>query len=100
MEVNDGKFNAEVIEVISLAKMETINTDMVGKIMDGIVKNTADFGIFVKLPKLEDGLLHKNNLPETLRETFMGKFDSGDKIKVRIDKFTNKGIQLKLVDST
>lgn len=100
MEVNDGKFNAEVIEVISLAKMETINTDMVGKIMDGIVKNTADFGIFVKLPKLEDGLLHKNNLPKTLRETFIGKFDSGDKIKVRIDKFTNKGIQLKLVDST
>ena len=96
METDDGKFNAEVIEVIKLAKKEII----VGKVLDGIVKYTVEYGIFVKFPNLEDGLLHKNNLPKILKETFTSKFKSGEKIRVKIDKVTEKGLQLKLVDNT
>lgn len=98
METEDGNFHAEVIEVLSQPKKEETNNDLVGKILDGTVKSTADFGIFVRIPKLHDGLLHKNNLPERLKETFKDNFNSGDRIKVRIDKVTEKGLQLKLVE--
>lgn len=99
MESEDGNLHAEVIEVLSQPKKEIANADLVGKILDGTVKNTVDFGIFVQLSKLRDGLLHKNSLPESLKETFKDKFNSGDRIKVRIDKVTEKGLQLKLVEN-
>lgn len=99
IEAEDENFHAEVIEVLSQPKKEEINTDLVGKIFDGTVKNTVDFGIFVRLPKLNDGLLHKNKLPERLKETFKDNFNSGDRIKVRIDRVTEKGLQLKLVEN-
>ena len=97
MEAKDSKYhNAEVIEVISQPEKDTLNNDLVGKIIDGTVKNLAEFGIFVRLPKLCDGLIHKNNLPKKLKETFKDEFNSGDIIKVRIYKVTEKGLQLKL----
>lgn len=97
MEAEDGSLHAEVIEVHSQPKKEIIYTDLVGKIFDGTVKNITDFGIFVRLPKLRDGLLHKNNLPEVLKEGFKDQFNTGDSIKVQIDKVTEKGLQLKFV---
>ncbi len=97
MEAEDGSLHAEVIEVHSQPKKEIIYTDLVGKIFDGTVKNITDFGIFVRLPKLRDGLLHKNNLPEVLKEGCKDQFNTGDSIKVQIDKVTEKGLQLKFV---
>lgn len=99
MESEDGNLHAEVIEVLSQPNTKITNADLVGNILDGTVKNTVDFGVFVRLPKLRDGLLHKNNLPESLKETFKDKFNSGDRIKVSIDKVTEKGLQLKLVEN-
>jgi len=99
MESEDGKLHAEVIEVLSQPKKERRQNDLVGKILDGTVKNTAEFGIFVRLPKLPDGLLHKNNLPQRLKNTFKDEYSSGDRIKVRIEKVTEKGLQLKLVEN-
>ena len=97
METEDGNFHAEAIEILTQHKTEAIRTDLVGKILEGTVKTTVDFGIFVRLPKLRDGLLHKNNLPKNLKESFKGKFNSGDQIRVKIYRVTEKGLQLKLV---
>lgn len=99
IEGEDGNFHAEVIEVVNHRKKEPIKTDLVGKILEGTVKSTIDFGIFVLLPKLRDGLLHKNNLPEKFKETFQANFKSGDIIKVRIFRVTEKGLQLSLLDN-
>jgi len=99
MEAEDGTLHTEVIEVLSQPKKEIINTDIIGKILEGTVKNTVDFGIFVQLPKHRDGLLHKNSLPEVLKERFKDMFNTGDSIKVRIDNVTEKGLQLKLAEN-
>lgn len=96
MESYEGKNIAENISVIS--KSVSNNQDnIVGKIFDGVVKNVADFGVFVKLEGAPDGLLHKNSIPNNLRENLNSEFPKGKKIKVKIDKITEKGVQLKLI---
>ncbi len=96
MESYDGKNIAENISVIS--KSISSNRDnIVGKIFEGIVKNVADFGVFIKLEGAPDGLLHKNSIPNNLRENLNNEFPKGKRIKVKVDKVTDKGVQLKLL---
>ena len=91
--------NKQIAENITLLK--TVNSLVseqlkIGTVITGTVKNIADFGIFVRLNEKENGLLHKNALPGDLKNTFNEKFTSGQKVKVKIIKVTDKGAQLKL----
>lgn len=98
MESFDGKKIAENITIIE--QPATPKPDnLVGKIFDGIVKNVADFGVFVRLEGAPDGLIHKNSLPNNLKENLNNEFPKGKKIKVKIDKVTDKGVQLKLISN-
>lgn len=95
MESEDGKQYAENITILNQPSPE-LKSDMIGKTVDGTVKNIAEFGIFVRLPGMSDGLLHRNNLPSNLKKNFKDEFSTGDKIRVLIEKVTEKGLQLKL----
>jgi tetratricopeptide (TPR) repeat protein len=72
--------------------------DLVGKTFNGTVKNTVDFGVFFKLDGAPDGLLHKNSLPNNLKNNFKDEFPNGKKMSVKIDKVTDRGIQLVLAN--
>lgn len=99
MESFDGKTIAENITITEHPANAQPN-DLVGKTIDGIVKNVAEFGIFIRLQGAPDGLLHKNNLPNNLKDNFKVFFTQGKKIRVKIEKVTEKGIQLKLSGDT
>ncbi len=94
MESYDGKNIAENITITE--QLATPKTDsLVGKTFDGTVKNVAEFGVFIRLQGTPDGLLHKNSLPNNFKEVFT----QGKIVKVKIEKVTEKGIQLKLVET-
>ena len=98
MESYDGKNIAENITITE--QPATPKPDnLVGKTFDGTVKNVAEFGIFIRMQGGPDGLLHKNSLPNNLKNTFKDVFTQGKIVKVKIEKVTEKGIQLKLVDN-
>jgi tetratricopeptide (TPR) repeat protein len=92
----DNKQVAEHINVLKTENSHISEQLKIGTVITGTVKNTAAFGIFVRLNEKEDGLLHKNALPDDLKSTFNEKFSTGQKIKVKIIKVTEKGLQLKL----
>jgi ribosomal protein S1 len=94
----DNKQVAENIKVLKTEKSTTPNQFKLGALKTGTIKNFADFGIFVKLNEKEDGLLHKNRLPNHLKETFKMEFTPGQNIKVEIIKVTEKGPELKLAE--
>jgi hypothetical protein len=94
IEAFDGKNIAEAIDVISKPNIQVNKTYDEGEIVNGVVKNITNFGIFVKLPKKIDGLLHVNNLPEHLKGTYRENFKINENILVEVIKITAKGIQL------
>lgn len=96
MESFDGKVIAENIIIAEKSPINKSN-DLAGKIIDGTVKNVADFGIFIHLPGAPDGLLHKNSLPKNLKDNFKDVFTKGKKVRVKIEKVTEKGVQLKFI---
>lgn len=96
MESFDGKTIAENI-LITEQPTNAKPNELVGKTVDGIVKNVTEFGIFIRLEGASDGLLHKNNLPNNLKENFKNVFTQGKNVQVKIEKITEKGIQLKLI---
>lgn len=93
IEGENGKFHAEDILTKQPVKKEIINK-FIGKPTEGTIKNITDFGIFVQLSGLSDGLLHKNNMPHKLRNSFKEDFKIGDRIRVVVEQETEKGIQL------
>lgn len=98
MESYDGKNIAENITITE--QPATPKPDnLVGKTFDGTVKNVAEFGVFIRMKGAPDGLLHKNSLPNNLKNNFKEVFTQGKIVKVKIEKVTEKGIQLKLVDN-
>jgi len=98
MESYDGKNIAENITITE--QPATPKPDnLVGKTFEGTVKNVAEFGVFIRMQGAPDGLLHKNSLPNNLKDSFKEVFTQGKKVKVKIEKVTEKGIQLKLVDN-
>ena len=97
MKSYDGK---NIAENITITKQPvTLKPDnLVGKTFDGIVKNVAEFGIFIRMQGAPDGLLHKNSLPNNLKNNFKEVFTKGKIVKVKIERVTEKGLQLKLID--
>ena len=93
----DGKNIAECISILELPISQN-NDALIGKIIEGTVKNVVEFGIFIRIQGAKDGLLHKNNLPKDLKENFKEQFLPNKKVKVKIEKVTDKGIQLSYVD--
>ena len=55
-----------------------------GQVLDGVIKNVTDFGIFVGLPGVEvDGLIHVSDLSwKSITPTELEKYNKGDPIKV------------------
>lgn len=98
MESHDGK---SIAENITIAEQPTPNPvgNLLGKTFDGTVKNVAEFGVFIRLQAAPDGLLHKNSLPNNLKNNFKEVFAPGKIVKVRVEKVTEKGIQLRLVEN-
>ncbi|MFC7772475.1 S1 RNA-binding domain-containing protein [Flavobacterium sp. GCM10027622] len=87
-----GVLRAESIEVISVDNV--INKlDSIGKQFKGQVKNITDFGVFIKIEGMSDGLLHKKNFKDLNFKDFkVGMF-----INVKIINVTDKGISLEVV---
>ena len=98
MESFEGKDIAENITIIEQAANPKPD-NLVGKTFDGTVKNVAEFGIFFRMQGAQDGLLHKNSLPNNLKGCFKEVFTQGKIVKVKIEKVTEKGLNLKLVDN-
>lgn len=94
----DGEEIAENIKVIAKVELTMSTSDLEGKEFLGSVKNVADFGVFVRLDGLKDGLLHRSALPKSIQNNLNEHFKSGNKIKVRVSKVTDKGLQLKLIE--
>lgn len=101
VELHDGKKIAENIYVISKPKLN-YSENIVGKVIEAVVVGISEFGVFfeLELEGIKKGLLHKSNIPEKLRENLNSAFPKGKKVKVRVDKITDKGIQLKLADGS
>jgi len=97
----NGKPAGECIEVKKMPVRNAAPTDSSfpkGE-LEGTVKNVADFGVFIKIPGHGDGLLHKSKVPAKWQESMKEIFPTGKKVKVKIQKVTDKGTQLQLVDS-
>ena len=93
IEGENGKVHAEDI-FVKQTGITPSNKEFIGKSIEGTIKNITDFGIFVQLPGLSDGLLHRNNMPSELKESFKAEFKTGDKIRVVIERENEKGLQL------
>jgi len=97
----NGKPAAECIEVKKMPERKAASADFSfpkGE-LEGTVKNVADFGVFIKIPGHGDGLLHKSKLPTQWQESMKDVFPAGKKVKVKIEKVTEKGTYLQLVES-
>lgn len=97
MKSYDDKLIAEVITITEVPNPSKSH-DLVGKTLNGTVKNVSDFGIFIRIPDSGDGLLHKNSLPNNLKTSFRDVFFKDQRVKVKIEKVSEKGIQLGLVE--
>lgn len=57
----------------------------VGDVVEGVVKNFTEFGLFVGFDSGVDGLVHTSDISaETVTEEVKKKFKAGDKIKVMV----------------
>lgn len=91
----DDKIVAENIKI--LEKPNNSNQSLsTGTVLSGTIKNFAEFGIFVKLNGYKDGLIHKNALPADIKNRFKEIYSVGQKIKVRVEKVSERGIELKI----
>jgi hypothetical protein len=91
-----GDSIAEDIVILDLPKAEKQDSALVGKTFNGKVKSIKEFGIFISIPEMRDGLLHKNSLPKKFQETFKEVFSIGDEIEVEVAEVTQKGVSLRL----
>jgi hypothetical protein len=88
---------AEDIVIISSPKVERSDSDVVGKIFQGKVKSIMEYGIFISLPEMKDGLLHRSALPKEFKDNFKEHFSVGDIVKVEVTEFNDKRISLKYI---
>jgi hypothetical protein len=88
---------AEDIVIISSPKVEKSDSDVVGKVFQGKVKSIMEYGIFISLPEMKDGLLHRSALPKEFKENFKEHFSVGDIVKVEVTEFNEKRIALKYI---
>lgn len=75
-------------------------SDLIGTNFIGVIKKIVEFGLFVKIDGHPDALLHKSNIPRSMRGNLSEAFHNGQRIKVEVSTVTEKGMQLKYVDFT
>ena len=68
------------------AKRETLEGIEEGKIMEGVIKNITDYGLFIDLGGI-DGLLHVTDISWGRITRPSDNFSKGDKIKVKVLSF-------------
>jgi small subunit ribosomal protein S1 len=68
------------------AKRETLDGIEEGKIMEGVIKNITDYGLFIDLGGI-DGLLHVTDISWGRITRPSDNFSKGDKIKVKVLSF-------------
>ncbi|NTW17207.1 MAG: 30S ribosomal protein S1 [Syntrophaceae bacterium] len=68
------------------AKKETLESIEEGKILEGIIKNITDYGLFIDLGGI-DGLLHVTDISWGRITRPSDTFSKGDKIKVKVLSF-------------
>jgi S1 RNA binding domain protein len=56
----------------------------VGAIVDGTVAKLADFGVFVRLPNGETGLVHISEIADAYVNSVADYFSEGDAVKVKV----------------
>ncbi len=67
----------------------------VGRIYEGVVKNTTDFGAFVEILPGVEGLCHISELEEERTENTEDVLEQGDRVRVKLLSINDKG-QLEL----
>ena len=83
------------VKIITLRKQEKIDTSKVGKTYVGKVKLIKNFGIFISLPEMKDGLIHKNS--NSLPEKFLDIYSIDDNIEVEVIEETPKRFSLRQI---
>jgi small subunit ribosomal protein S1 len=68
------------------AKKETLESIEEGKVLEGIIKNITDYGLFIDLGGI-DGLLHVTDISWGRITRPSDTFSKGDKIKVKVLSF-------------
>ena len=66
-----------------------------GEIIDGIIKKITDFGIFVQLPKGNDGLLHISKIPNS-KQPLSYHFNEGEVLQCEIIGSSKGKVELAL----
>jgi hypothetical protein len=95
----DEKDIAEQIDITQMPAQSTKpSVEVSQEPFNGIVKSVASFGVFIKVPGQRDGLLHVSKIPDHLKEKMEDFFTTGKSIQVKIQKVTEKGIELQLVE--
>ena len=91
----DAKMIARAKEIIQNICME-VN---VGMILNGKVARTSDFGAFIALSPIKEGLIHISKLSEKHIEKTEDVVKVGDMVKVEVIKVDNRGrIDLRLIE--
>lgn len=79
----------------NIAKVDTLSNIEEGKIVDGVVKNITDYGVFVDLGGI-DGLLHITDMSWGRVNHPSELFSFGDKVKVIILKYDKESERVSL----
>ncbi len=77
-------------QVVTLIEQLTAEAE-VGKIYDGVVVKTVDFGAFVALFPGTDGLLHISQIAEGRVERVQDHLNEGDKLRVKVNSIDDQG---------
>ena len=80
----------QIIELI-------VNDPEVGLETEGVVVRTASFGAFVEIAPGKDGMIHISKLDKKRVEKVEDVVNIGDKVLVKVDGISEKGISLSLV---
>jgi small subunit ribosomal protein S1 len=87
-------FSEKDVETEELKK--AISKYEVGDILEGEITGVMDFGVFVKIDKNLEGLVHISELDWSLVENPADLFKVGDKVKVKIISIENGKISLSI----
>lgn len=87
---------AEDVAILEDKKQQTEEqAKLIGKKLKGKIKSVVEFGLFVSIPEMKDGLLHKSNLIKSNQGDFKNIYSVGDEIDVEIIDITPKGVSLR-----
>jgi len=85
-EENENKTTepAETTEEKEVKTVISSDADLVGKIVEGVISNVANFGAFVTLEHGESGLVHISEIANEFITDINNFVKVGDKVKVKI----------------